>query len=346
MLENLNNILVPELLGAISKIIFDARKRVVQTINNELVETYWRIGKEIVEKEQMNNVNNQTSRQIILQLSKQLTETLGNGFSRSNLFNMRKLYIEFPNVQTLSGYLSWSHICEVNTIDNKHKRDFYLAQTQENKLSVRELRSQIERCVYERTLSNKLPEPEENLGSSITKYNPADVVKDPYIIDFLGIPENEHIEENELENRLILHLEKFLLELGHGFMFVGRQKRITINNTHYYVDLVFYNKILRCYVLIELKTRKLQIEDAGQVNTYLNYYKTEINDEFDNPPIGIILCAEKEEIAAEYILSGFENNVFASKYVTVLPNKHQLEEQLKFAIENDKNKKANSESRG
>ena len=339
MLENLNNILVPELLDSISKIIVDARKRVVQTVNNELIATYWRIGKEIVEKEQINNIDNQTSRQIILQLSKQLTESLGNGFSRSNLFNMRKLYIEFPNVQTLSGHLSWSHVCELIMMDNKHKRDFYLTQAQENKLSVRELRNQIERCVYERTLSNKTLEFQESIDTTITKYNPADVVKDPYIVDFLGIPENTHIEENELENRLILHLEKFLLELGHGFMFVGRQKRITINNTHYYVDLVFYNKLLRCYVLIELKTRKLQIEDGGQVNTYLNYYKTEINDEFDNPPIGIILCAEKDEIAAEYILSGFENNVFASKYTTVLPNKHQLEEQVKVALENSENKK-------
>ena len=335
MLESQNNIIVPELFDSISKIIVDARKRVVQTINNELIVTYWAIGKEIVEKEQINNIDNQTSRQIILQLSKQLTERLGNGFSRSNLFNMRKLYIEFPNVQTLSGHLSWSHICELITMDNKPKRDFYLVQTQENKLSVRELRKQIERCTYERTLSNKTIEVQEPIGLSITKYNPVNVVKDPYVLDFLGIPENEHVEESELENRLILHLEKFLLELGHGFMFVGRQKRITINNTHYYIDLVFYNKTLRCYVLIELKTRKLQIEDGGQVNTYLNYYKTEINDEFDNPPIGIILCAEKDEIAAEYILSGFENNVFASKYITVLPEKQQLEEQVKFVIEKE-----------
>ena len=335
MLEKLNNALVPELLDSISEIIINARKRVAQTINNELIVTYWAIGKEIVEKERTNNIDNQTSRQIILQLSKQLTERLGNGFSRSNLFNMRKLYIEFPNVQTLSGHFSWSHICELMIIDNKPKRDFYLAQTQEHKLSVRELKAQVERCVYERTLSNKTLEIQPSTDLFITKYNPASAVKDPYIVDFLGISENEHIEENELENRLILHLEKFLLELGHGFMFVGRQKRITINNTHYYVDLVFYNKILRCYVLIELKTRKLQIEDGGQVNTYLNYYKTEINDEFDNPPIGIILCAEKDEIAAEYILSGFENNVFASKYVTVLPEKHQLEEQLKFALEKE-----------
>ena len=334
MPENLNNILVSELFDHINKIILDTRKRVTQTINNELILTYWAIGKEIVEKERINNIDNQTSRQIILQLSKQLTENLGNGFSRSNLFNMRKLYIVFPNVQTLSGQLSWSHVCELMIIDNKPKRDFYLTQIQVNKLSIRELRKQIERCVYERTLSNKTLELQATTDAPIPKYNPFGVVKDPYILDFLGIPESEHIEENELENRLILHLEKFLLELGHGFMFVGRQKRITINNTHYYVDLVFYNKILRSYVLIELKTRKLQIEDGGQVNTYLNYYKTEINDEFDNSPIGIILCAEKDEIAAEYILSGFENNVFASKYITVLPDKQQLEEQVKFVLEN------------
>ncbi|MCL2072625.1 MAG: DUF1016 N-terminal domain-containing protein [Marinilabiliaceae bacterium] len=144
----------------------------------------------MVEKERINNIDNQTSRQIILQLSKQLTESLGNGFSRSNLFNMRKLYIEFPNVQTLSGHLSWSHICELITMDNKHKRDFYLTQTQENKLSVRQLRKQIERCVYERTLSNKTPDFQASIDTTITKYNPADVIKDPYIVDFLGISEN------------------------------------------------------------------------------------------------------------------------------------------------------------
>lgn len=333
IVQHYENNFIPELADTISNIIIEARKRVVQFVNNELVVTYWMIGKEIVDKEQKNNINNQTSRQIILQLSKQLTKQLGNGFSRSNLFNMRKLYIEFPSVQTLSGHLSWSHICELLVIENKPKREYYITKIQENKLSVRELRKQIERQVYERTLSNQTSNLSDTVSTAIAKYNPIDIIKDPYVLDFLGIPINERIEESELESRLILHIEKFLLELGHGFMFVGRQQRITINNTHYYVDLVFYNKILRCFVLIELKTRKLQIEDGGQVNTYLNYYKTEINDEYDNPPIGIILCAEKDEIAAEYILSGFENNVFASKYTTVLPDKHLLEEQVKLIIE-------------
>ncbi len=331
----MENKLMSELLDNISQIVLDARKQVVQTINNELIVTYWTIGKEIVEKEQINNIDKQTSRQIILQLSKLLTKKLGMGFSRSNLFNMRKLYVEFPSVQALPGQISWTNMCEILLIENKQQRDFYLKESIKHNWSSRELIQQKKRLLYERTLSNQAKNLQETITTSVTTYNPVDIVKDPYILDFLGLPENEHIEECELENRLILHLEKFLLELGHGFMFVGRQKRITINNTHYYVDLVFYNKILRCYVLLELKTRKLQIEDAGQVNTYLNYYKTEVNDEYDNPPIGIILCAEKDEIAAEYILSGFENNVFASKFITVLPNKQQLEEQVKLVLENN-----------
>jgi len=152
----------------------------------------------------------------------------------------------------------------------------------------------------------------------------SDIVKSPYVFEFLGIPEKKPILEKDLERKLIRHIEDFLLELGRGYMFVGSQQRITINNSHYYVDMVFYNKILKSYILIELKTTKLKVSDGGQLNTYLNYYKTEVNDELDNPPIGIILCAEKDEVAAEYILGGFDNNLFASKYTYVLPEKEEL----------------------
>jgi predicted nuclease of restriction endonuclease-like (RecB) superfamily len=154
--------------------------------------------------------------------------------------------------------------------------------------------------------------------------NAEDILKNPYVFEFLGIPEHKPFLEKDLELKLIRHIEEFLLELGKGFMFVGSQQRITINNQHYFVDMVFYNKILRCYILIELKTTKLGISDGGQLNTYLNYYKLEINDKDDNPPIGLILCTEKDEITAEYILGGFENNLFASKYVTILPDKQKL----------------------
>lgn len=324
------------LIESIKRIIENARKNVYQKVNNELIITYWLIGKEIVDSEQKNNIDNQTSRQIILNLSKHLTEELGKGFSRSNLFNMRKFYLEYPNVQTLSGQLTWSHICEFLIIEDKDKRNFYEKEAVNSAWSIRELKRQIDSSLYERILlssgkSNKDKVVElSKKGQEITKAE--DILKDPYVFEFLGIPENKPVLEKDLEAKLIRHIEDFLLELGRGFMFVGSQKRITINNTHYYVDMVFYNKILRSYILIELKTAKLNIADGGQLNTYLNYYRTEINEENDNPPIGIILCAEKDEITAEYILGGFENHLFASKYTTILPDKKKLVEEVKNAI--------------
>ena len=316
------------LLESIKHIVLNSRKNVYQKVNQELILTYWQIGKEIFDAEQKNNFDNKTSRQIILKLSKYLTSEIGRGFSRSNLFNMRKLYIEYKDVQTLSGHLGWSHICELMIIENKDKRSFYEKESQNSNWSFKELKRQIDSSLYERLLLSEGKANKEKvleLAQKGQELNRAeDLLKNPYVFEFLGIPERRPILEKDLEAKLIRHLEDFLLELGKGFMFVGSQQRITINNTHYFVDIVFYNKILRCYILIELKTTKLNISDGGQLNTYLNYYKTEVNDEDDNPPIGIILCAEKDEITAEYILGGFENNVFASKYVTILPNKQQL----------------------
>ncbi len=316
------------LIDSIKNIILNARKNMLQTINNDLILTYWQIGKEIIETEQKNKIDLKSTRQIILNLSKVLSEEIGKGFSRSNLFNMRKFYIEYTDVQTLSGHLSWSHICELLIIEDKGKRSFYEKESINASWSYRELKRQIDSSLYERLLlSNGKTNKEKVLnlarkGQEIIK--PADILKNPYVFEFLGIPENKPYFEKDLEAKLIRHIEDFLLELGKGFMFVGSQQRITINNQHYYVDMVFYNKILRCYILIELKTTKLGISDGGQLNTYLNYYKSEINEEDDNPPIGIILCTEKDEITAEYILGGFENNLFASKYVTILPDKQKL----------------------
>lgn len=322
------NTIDKNLLESIKHIVFNAKKNVFQKVNHELILTYWLIGKEIVETEQKNNIDNQTSRQIILKLSKQLTNEIGKGFSRSNLFNMSKFYMEYPDVQSLTGHLTWTHICELLIIDDKDKRSFYEKESVSASWSIRELKRQINSSLYERLLLSQGKANKEKVlelaqkGQALNKAE--DVLKDPYVFEFLGIPENKPILEKDLETKLIRHIEDFLLELGKGFMFVGSQQRITINNTHYYVDMVFYNKILRCYILIELKTTKLSIADGGQLNTYLNYYKTEINEETDNPPIGIILCTEKDEITAEYILGGFENNVFASKYITILPNREKL----------------------
>ena len=290
----------------------------------------------IIDNEKTNKIDPTSSRQIILELSQRLTTEIGRGFSRSNLFNMRKFYIEYKDVQTVSGQLTWSHICELLIIKDPQKRGFYEKESINSYWSVRELKRQIDSSLYERLLLSKGKANQQKVielskkGQQILK--PEDIVKNPYVFEFLGVPENKPILEKELEKKLIRHIEDFLLELGRGFMFVGSQQRITINNTHYYVDMVFYNKILCSYILIELKTTKLKINDAGQLNTYLNYYKTEINDKNDNPPIGIILCAERDEVAAEYILGGIENNVFASKFIYVLPDKEELIRELENVI--------------
>lgn len=321
-----------KLVESIKAIVGSARKSISQKINNELVLTYWRIGEEIVNTENVNNLDNKTSRQIILNLSKLLTQEIGKGFSRSNLFNMRKFYKEYPDVQTVSGHLTWSFICELLIIEDKAKRSFYQKEAINASWSYRELKRQIDSSLYERILLSQGNQNKQKVldlaqkGQEIA--SPQDIIKDPYVFEFLGVPENKPMLEKDLEAKLIRHIEDFLLELGKGFMFVGSQQRVTINNTHYYVDMVFYNKILRSYILIELKTTKLNIADGGQLNTYLNYYKTEVNDNDDNPPIGIILCTEKDEITAEYILGGFENNLYASKYITILPDKQQLIEEV------------------
>jgi len=249
---------------------------------------------------------------------------------------MRKFYLEYPDVQTVSGHLSWSHISELLIIENPQKRGFYEKETINSYWSVRELKRQIDSSLFERLLLSKGQINKKELlelsqkGQQISK--PMDIIKNPYVFEFLEIPEQKPILERDLEKKLIRHIEDFLLELGRGFMFVGSQHRVTINNIHYYVDMVFYNKILRSYILIELKTTKLQINHAGQLNTYLNYFKVEVNDIDDNPPIGLILCAEKDEIAAEYILGGLENNVFASKFTYILPDQDELIKELENVI--------------
>lgn len=321
------------LIEAIKKIVNQSRVNIERLVNEELLKTYWEIGKTIVEKETKEET---TSRTLILELSKELTKEIGKGFSRSNLFNMRNFYLKYPNVQTLSGHLSWSHYCELLTIEDDGKRSFYEQETKNSKWTIRELRRQIESSLFERLLLSKGKANQKKVielskkGQIIKK--PGDILREPYVLEFLGIPENKPILEKELEKKLIRHIEDFLLELGRGFMFVGSQKRITIGNRHHYVDMVFYNKILRAYVLIDLKMHKLKPADVGQMNAYLNYYKAEINETIDNEPIGIILCADKDEIIAEYALGGLTNQIFASRYVYYLPNKEELIRQVQKVL--------------
>lgn len=326
------------MIEQIKTLLENARQKVAAEVNNTLLSTYWQIGKIIVEDEQKHNNRAEYGKKTLKTLSKTLTEEYGKGFSRSSLQNMRLLYLAYPKCQTLSGKLSWSHYCELLIISDEKKRSFYEKECANARWSVRELKRQIESSLFERLLlSNGDVNKEKVLalalnGNEISK--PEDIIRDPYVFEFLGLPENKPLMENDLEAALVAQIEKFLLELGRGFMFVGTQQRVTFNNHHYYVDMVFYNKILRSYVLIELKTTKLMPEAAGQLNMYLNYYANEVNDEDDNPPIGIILCTDKGNCDVQYALGGISNQIFASKYVLYMPNKEQLIAQVERVLDN------------
>lgn len=342
---NLNDLTyTTSMMNEIRELLLNARQRVAVQVNTELLSTYWNVGRIIVEHEQENRERADYGKQTLKQLSKDLTKEFGKGFSVSNLYNMRLFYMQYQKFQTVSGKLSWSHYCELFVISDPDKRSFYEKEAVNSGWSIRELKRQISTSLYERLLLSEGKTNKETVlalaEKGIEMATPSDIIKDPYVFEFLGVPENKPMLESDLEKALVAQIEKFLLELGRGFMFVGTQQRITLNNTHYYVDMVFYNKILRAYVLIELKTTKLTPEAAGQLNMYLNYYAAEVNDEHDNPPIGIILCTDKDSIAAEYALGGLSNNIFASRYVYYIPNKEQLIAQVE-AVLNEWHKQEN-----
>ena len=321
----------------IGDLLAAARGNVARQVNNELLSTYWTIGRIIAEYEQTVPERADYGKQTLKELSKALTAEFGKGFSVSNIQFMRRFYQTYQIQQTASVKLTWSHYCELLTISDASKRSFYEKEAVNANWSVRELKRQIDSSLFERLLLSRGDANKEQVLALAEKgieiAEPADLIRDPYVFEFLGIPEDKPMLESDLERALVQQIEKFLLELGRGFMFVGTQQRATINNTHYYVDMVFYNKILRAYVLIELKTTKLTPEAAGQINMYLNYYASEVNDSDDNPPIGIILCTEKDSITAEYALGGLSNNIFASRYVLVMPNKEQLIAQVEAVLE-------------
>lgn len=326
-----------EVFNNIKRLMDNARNKVANEVNSILLQTYWEIGRIIVEDEQGHSERAEYGKELLMDLSRKLTKEYGKGFSKSNLFNMRNLYLSYPIFQTLSGKLTWSHYCELLSISDERKRSFYEQESINANWSVRELKRQIKTSLFERLLLSSGDENKEKILNLALKGNEinsaSDIVRDPYVFEFLGIPEEKPIMESDLEKALINHIEKFLLELGKGFMYVGSQQRITLGNTHYYVDMVFYNKILRSYVLIELKTSKLMPEAVGQLNMYLNYYKSEVNDDYDNEPIGIILCTDKDGVQAEYALGNLSNKIFASKYTLYIPNREELELQVEKVIQ-------------
>ena len=332
-----NEILSDNMISQIKRILAESRSHIAREVNTGILKTYWEIGRVIVEHEQENNNRAAYGKGTLRELSKRLTKEVGKGFSVANLQFMRRFYLEYQIQQTVSVKLTWSHYCELLSIDDEDRRNFYEKECVNSNWSVRELRRQVESSLFERLLLSSGKANKEKVLSLARKGNeinkPEDIIKDPYVFEFLGIPEEKPVLESDLERALVRHLEKFLLELGKGFMFVGTQQRVTIGNIHYYVDMVFYNKILKSYVLIELKTKKLMPAAVGQLNAYLNYFAAEVNEDGDNPPIGIILCTDRGAADAEYAFGGISNTIFASRYTYVMPDKDDLIEQVEAVIQ-------------
>ena len=304
-----------------------ARENIVSTINSTMAKTYFLIGKRIVEEEQNGEKRAEYGKKLIKELSKKLTKEFGKGFSERNLEQMRKFYLAYSIPQTVSAEfrLSWSHYLILMRMENLDERNFYEIEAIENNWSLRELRRQIDSALYERLVLSRDKEKVKSLalkGQIIEK--PEDVVKDPYILEFLGLEEQNSYSENKLETEIINNLEKFLLELGKGFTFVGRQVRFTFDEKHFRVDLVFYNRLLKCFVLIDLKIGEVTHQDLGQMQMYVNYYDRYIKLDDENKTIGIIICRDKNDTLVKMTLPEDNQQIFASRYMTVLPSKEEF----------------------
>ena len=327
-----------KMISDIEALVNASKNELATSINKVMTVTYWSIGKYIVEFEQDGNAKAGYGKNLLSRISKELTLRLGKGYSRPNLNNMRKFYLKYSNCQTVSNKLSWSHICELIKIDDELERNFYEKECVVEKWNVRTLRRQMDSALFLRLASSRDKEGILKLAQNgIECQSPEDIVKSTYTLEFLDIPEQEKYSENDLEQKIIDNLQKFLLELGKGFTFVKRQYPLTINNVHYHVDLVFYHRILKCFVLIDLKKNSVQHEDIGQMNMYMGYFAIEENMPDDNPPIGIILSKNKDELLVEYATYGMDSNLFVSKYELYLPNRKELEKLVKDILDDEEN---------
>ena len=318
------------LLESIGQMLEKGRMQAAYAVNNALVRTYWHIGREIVEFEQHGHAKAEYGSDMLNRLSRDLTDRFGRGFGRINVYYMRKLYLTYPKVQTLSELLTWSHYIELLKMDDPLERSFYEHECTAEKWGVRELKRQMKSMLFHRlalSTDKKAVMQLAEKGQIIER--PEDVLKDPYVFEFTGLPQLPVYTEGDLEEALVGNLSQFLLELGKGFTYVGRQQRMTIAGRTYKVDLVFYHRILKCFVLIDLKRGEIQHEDVGQMNFYLNYYREEMNTEGDTEPIGIILGSIKDKLVMQYALQGITNQVFVSRYQLYLPDREQLEAEFR-----------------
>ena len=305
-----------------------ARAKTFAAINFTMVEAYWEIGKQLDEAV---GDRAEYGKGLLKYLAEHLMEEFGKGFDESSLRRMRQFYKVFPIRATLWHELSWSHYRLLMKIENEERREFYGRECAESSWSVRQLERQINSFFYERLLATQQSDKAEVRNEIITlepNTDPKYILKDPYILEFLDLKENRKYKEGELENALIDHLQDFLLELGKGFSYVAKQKRITIEGDHYYVDLVFYNYILKCFVLIDLKIGKLTYQDIGQIDFYVRYFEDKIKPQGDNPTIGIVLCTDKNDTMAKYSVLTENENLFASKYMLYLPTEEELKREL------------------
>lgn len=313
----------------VKNILEEARAKAYSSINFHMVQAYWSIGRMIVE-EQNGKDKAEYGEYLIKNLSTKLTKDYGKGYTVSNLKNMRQFYLKFQNSHALRSQLSWTHYRLLMRLEVEEKRNFYIEECIQGNWSTRQLERQINSFYYERLLAsqnkrlvrNEIKELEPGL-------KPNDIIKDPYVLEFLDLKENKDFLEKDLENGLMNNLQQFLLELGKGFAFVARQKRITADGEHFYVDLVFYNYLLNCFVLIDLKIGKLTHQDIGQMDFYVRYFEKEIKKENDNPTIGIILCSEKNETIVKYSILEESKQIFASKYMLYMPTEEELKREIK-----------------
>jgi hypothetical protein len=319
-----------ELIRNIGSLLETGKKQAVSAVNQAMVRTYWEIGKHIVEYEQAGNEKAEYGSETLKRLSRDLTERYGNGFGMSNINKMRKFYSLYPILQTVSAKLSWSHYVELLKIEDFMERSFYLKECEQDNWGVRELRRQMKSMLFQRLALSKDKTEVIRLSTEGQVVEKAeDILKDPYVFEFVGLPELPVYKEGDLENALVNNLSQFLLELGKGFTYVGRQQKINIGGRIYKVDLVFYHRILKCFVLIDLKRGEVQHEDIGQMNLYLNYFREELNTEGDTEPIGIVLGAYEDKLMVKYATQNISNQLFVSRYQLYLPNKEQLEQEVR-----------------
>lgn len=308
--------------------IVGAYNKIYSSVNTAMVGAYWEIGEQIY-KACGENERAEYGAKFIEYVSARLTKEFGKGYTVANLKNMRQFYLTFPIRQTLSSELSWSHYCLLMRVDNEQARAYYTNECAKTHWSVRQLKRQITTFYYERILSSqdkRAVAKEIDIVEPKTDY--PSIIKDPYVLEFLNLEANPHFYEKDLEQAIIDHLQKFLLEMGRGFSFVSRQQKITFDGRNFFIDLVFYNYILKCFVIIDLKLGDLTHQDIGQMQMYVNYYTREMMNEGDNPPIGIILCADKSGSVVRYTLPEDNKQVFASKYKLYLPTEEELKREI------------------